>query len=421
MKFPKVTVQLTTTVFVLISSIIHCHLSQPFPTTTTNPTTATTTPTKTTPTTTTTKTASCRFEKKSIDVAFIVDQSGSIKLQPFERAKDFVVKVVESFDVDSKNHRIAVIFYERSVTVPLSFSDSTRLGKKESQSIIRDFPYANGALTKTGAALSEAVNQFRAGGRLTDKAASSIAIVLTDGKSTDDVIRPSDNARNSGVTLYAIGVGNGVDYGELSDIAGDPSRVFNVSDMFKLTEEFSGRMEEKICEDIEIELGCRPIADFPYGTVSCTDGFFLDSTCSFACDPGFRLESPGSTTANIAESVRCVAAGVASAASAPSAAAAATIATRASAWDGAIPRCVDVDECAESRTDPCLLGASFAYRVCKNLPGKFACECKQGFEPAPQTPHECSIGNGKVVGMEDLRLRLWQQIGRNITAVPPND
>ena len=47
-------------------------------------------------------------------------------------------------------------------------------------------------------------------------------IVVSDGKSMDDVTGPAQTLRDSGVTIFAIGVGRGIDKNELKNIATDP-------------------------------------------------------------------------------------------------------------------------------------------------------------------------------------------------------
>ena len=50
-----------------------------------------------------------------------------------------------------------------------------------------------------------------------------VCIVITDGQSQDDVLTPANAARDpGGITLFAIGVGTGIDVDELNQIANDP-------------------------------------------------------------------------------------------------------------------------------------------------------------------------------------------------------
>ncbi|KAJ8270951.1 hypothetical protein GJAV_G00121090 [Gymnothorax javanicus] len=61
--------------------------------------------------------------------------------------------------------------------------------------------------------------------------ARKIDVLITDGKSQDNIVRSSENLRNEGIELYAIGVKNADEY-ELRFIASDPDEIhmYNVKD-----------------------------------------------------------------------------------------------------------------------------------------------------------------------------------------------
>lgn len=50
----------------------------------------------------------------------------------------------------------------------------------------------------------------------------NIAIVITDGKSRDDIDDPAQTLRDSGVTVISIGIGKNYDLKELEKMATDP-------------------------------------------------------------------------------------------------------------------------------------------------------------------------------------------------------
>lgn len=84
---------------------------------------------------------------------------------------------------------------------------------------IEGINYPNGG-TNTGAALKKAKEALfdkssRAG-------APNIALVINDGKSNDDISDPAQKLRDSGVTVFSVGVGKNYDLKELQDMATDP-------------------------------------------------------------------------------------------------------------------------------------------------------------------------------------------------------
>ena len=120
----------------------------------------------------------------------------------------------------------------------LSFEASARMGKEQTKQQIHTIAYPGGG-TNTGTAIDYATTYMRNQGRLGQKEVYNIAFVITDGKSGDNVENPADVAKNLGITIYAIGVGNGIDFNELNLISNDPSRVFQVSHTSKLLHIFA--------------------------------------------------------------------------------------------------------------------------------------------------------------------------------------
>lgn len=72
----------------------------------------------------------------------------------------------------------------------------------------------------------------RRGARSQDDNVARVAIVITDGRSQDNVSEPAMNARNLHINMFAVGVTDHVLASELESIAGSQSRWFYV-DRFK--------------------------------------------------------------------------------------------------------------------------------------------------------------------------------------------
>ena len=74
--------------------------------------------------------------------------------------------------------------------------------------------------------------------------------MITDGKSrlTDETKNEAHLCRDDGIVLTSVGI-KSADYQELFDIAGDASRVYNVSDFDKLAEIVTG-IEKTTCTGI---------------------------------------------------------------------------------------------------------------------------------------------------------------------------
>ena len=91
--------------------------------------------------------------------------------------------------------------------------------QSEILALIEGIKYPNGG-TKTGSALIKAKEA------LFDKSSRAgvpnIALVITDGKSRDDISDPAQKLRDSGVTVFSVGAGKNYDLKELQDMATDP-------------------------------------------------------------------------------------------------------------------------------------------------------------------------------------------------------
>lgn len=91
--------------------------------------------------------------------------------------------------------------------------------KAEVLSAIDGIKYPGGG-TKTGAALNKAKSE------LFEKSARAgvpnIAIVITDGKSKDSIRAPAQQLRDSGCTVFSVGIGKNYNKEQLREMATDP-------------------------------------------------------------------------------------------------------------------------------------------------------------------------------------------------------
>jgi len=74
-----------------------------------------------------------------------------------------------------------------------------------------------------------------------------IAVVITDGRSQDNVIGPANKAREAGVRLFAVGVTDAVAESQLIEIAGNKSNVFIVGTFKDLNTRLRARIQKELC------------------------------------------------------------------------------------------------------------------------------------------------------------------------------
>lgn len=181
--------------------------------------------------------------RNKADVVFIMDSSGSIGPDDYNREKQFVKDLTNVFQVSPTEARISTIIY--SDDPKLIFDFDTFNDKQSINTAIDDLEYL-GNRTRIDKALAMAMEVFSK----SRPAVPRIAFVLTDGKQTDDYdAKPLDIAvrplHDLGVHVYVIGIGTYVDPEELRLLARRQEDVFTV-DSFELLLQQTYRIVNRI-------------------------------------------------------------------------------------------------------------------------------------------------------------------------------
>ena len=154
-----------------------------------------------------------------VDLGFLVDGSGSIEFYGqgnFKRCLDFVKKVIASFDIGKDKTHIGIVLFSSTAQLVFDFNKYFDLASIESA--IDSIVYPNGG-TMTGAALTFAETLLFKSAR---PGLPKLLIVMTDGVSNDAVDQPAKAVRDSGVTIYSLGIGKNYDMKQLQEMASDP-------------------------------------------------------------------------------------------------------------------------------------------------------------------------------------------------------
>ncbi|XP_032397057.1 collagen alpha-1(XXI) chain isoform X3 [Etheostoma spectabile] len=181
------------------------------------------------------------------DLVFILDGSWSVEDVNFEIVKRWLVNITTSFNIGQKFTQVGVVQYSDDpvLEIPLGKHSSTKDLIKAMESI----EYMGGN-TRTGAAIKFATDKLFGLSERGPSGISRIAVVLTDGKSQDEVLKAAEAARKKGVILFAIGVGSETEGTELKDIANKPfsTYVFSVED-YKGISRIIQVIRQKLCEE----------------------------------------------------------------------------------------------------------------------------------------------------------------------------
>lgn len=213
------------------------------------------------------------------DIVFLVDGSWSIGTENFQKIRDFLHTLVNSFDVSPDKVQIGLVQYSNS---PHSeFYLNSFETKQKILDYIANLPYHGGG-TRTGLGLNFLLRQHfvkEAGSRAKD-GVPQIAVVITDGQSQDDVEPHAQDLKHQGIILYAIGIKD-ADMEQLKEIASTPhdQHIYGVSD-FTALQGISQNLLQVLCTTVEE--ATRLVSLVPQGNVSLICFMvclLLDSQC----------------------------------------------------------------------------------------------------------------------------------------------
>ncbi|EOA96036.1 Matrilin-2, partial [Anas platyrhynchos] len=257
---------------------------------------------------------------KRLDLVFIIDSSRSVRPYDFEKVKEFILTILQFLDISPDATRVGLIQY--GSTVKHEFSLKTFRRKQEIERAVRRMMHlATG--TMTGLAIQYAVNiafSESEGARPLSQNVPRIIMIVTDGRPQDPVAEIAAKARNSGILIFAIGVGR-VDMNTLKSIGSEPheEHVFLVAN-FSQIETLTSAFQTKLC--------------VPH----------MCSIVEHRCDH-FCINTPGSYEC------RCK--------------------------QGYI---LNADQKTCSTQDLCAVEKHACEQICVNTPGSYVCQCYEGYE-----------------------------------------
>ncbi|KAF6725437.1 Collagen alpha-1(XIV) chain [Oryzias melastigma] len=190
----------------------------------------------------------CRTEAVA-DVVILVDGSWSIGRVNFRLVRMFLENLVDAFDVGIDKTRIGLAQYSGDPRIEWHLN--TYHTKDAVIDAIKNMPYKGGnTLTGCLALTFILENCFKPEFGSRD-GVPKIGILITDGKSQDNVIPPAESLQKAGVELFAIGVKN-ADETELRSIASEPdaTHVYNVAD-FNIMSSIVEGLTKVVCEQVE--------------------------------------------------------------------------------------------------------------------------------------------------------------------------
>ncbi|XP_043548997.1 collagen alpha-3(VI) chain-like [Chiloscyllium plagiosum] len=208
------------------------------------------------------------------DIVFLVDTSWSIGQENFQYVREFLYRVIKAFEIGENRFRFGLVQYSEKPQT--EFHLNTHFTKQDILFHIWNMSYKGGG-TKTGLALEYLMKDqlSRANGSRAEQGVPQIIIVLTDGRSQDDVIPPSASLKSAEVIIFAIGIHQAVEW-ELKEIASQPHErfVYHLDDFAAL---------KGIVNDLVTSV--HTAAAYPL-----SDGIIKDTTAEEAADLIFLID-----------------------------------------------------------------------------------------------------------------------------------
>lgn len=177
------------------------------------------------------------------DIAFVIDGSSSVGTGNFRTVLQFVANVTREFEISDTDTRVGAVQYTYEQRLEFAFGQYNN--KAELLNAIKRINYWSGG-TSTGAAITYAAEQLFSKSKPNKR---KIMIVITDGRSYDDVRAPALAVHRQGVIAYSIGIAWAAQ-DELEYIATDPDKEHSFFvDEFDNLYKFVPKIIQNICQE----------------------------------------------------------------------------------------------------------------------------------------------------------------------------
>nr|XP_019596499.1 PREDICTED: collagen alpha-3(VI) chain isoform X3 [Rhinolophus sinicus] len=173
------------------------------------------------------------IEVNKRDIVFLVDGSSALGTPNFSAIRDFIIKVVQKLEIGPDLIQVSVAQY--ADTVRPEFNFNSHPSKKEVISAVRKMKAMGGSALYTGSALDYVQNNLftSAAGYRAAEGVPKLLVLITGGKSLDDISQPAQELKKSGIVCFAVG-SKAADQAELEEMAFDSSLVFTPAEFLAL-------------------------------------------------------------------------------------------------------------------------------------------------------------------------------------------
>lgn len=167
------------------------------------------------------------------DVVFLVDSSTNTGPEGLANIRDFIIKVIQSFQIEPNKVRVGLVQFSNEPTS--EFFLKTYMNKQALINSVRRLRLKGGTSLNIGKALDFAAkNQFvKSAGSRIEEGVPQHLVLLTGGKSVDDVRGAARILGTNGVKSLAVAT-SGADRTEIETIVSDPRYLFTIKEFNEL-------------------------------------------------------------------------------------------------------------------------------------------------------------------------------------------
>uniref|UniRef100_A0A3Q1B2X3 VWFA domain-containing protein n=1 Tax=Amphiprion ocellaris TaxID=80972 RepID=A0A3Q1B2X3_AMPOC len=186
----------------------------------------------------------CKSNDGIMDLVFVIDGSKSLGPANFELVKQFVNGIVDSLNISRMGTHVGLLQYSTKVRTEFTLNQYST-ARDIKQAVTRMQYMGRGSMT--GSALRHMYEFSFSAKEGARPNTPRVSIVFTDGRSQDDVSEWATKAKNSGVTIYTLGVGKAIEQ-ELREIASEPDEkhLYYAEDFEKMGE-ITKKLKSRIC------------------------------------------------------------------------------------------------------------------------------------------------------------------------------
>ncbi|KAF5897624.1 collagen alpha-6(VI) chain-like, partial [Clarias magur] len=208
-------------------------------------------------------------EITAADIVFLVDSSDTIGDTKFGEIRRFLHAFVQGLDIGEQKVRVGLAQFSDQPYQEFLFSADEAM-KEDLLRKLLSITYRKGGPKRTGLALDFIRNTYFSQAR---QDISKIAVVITDGGSSDAVQGPAQELRKQGVVVFVVEMGP-ADIAQLQTIANSPQKEFLFSrDHYQNLPDLIENLRRRVCIAVDDQLRA--------SSLKFADVFFLvDSTAS---------------------------------------------------------------------------------------------------------------------------------------------